>query len=159
MADRIVFLDFDGPIIPMMSHAKRSKSTREKAWPACIAALNRITDTVGAKIVVSSSWRWGGFEHVRDLLRDWGATAEVIDITPILETAWKPENKLWAGVPRGREIGSWLLEHPEVKEFVILDDDTDMENHSARLIQTPFETGLTENHADQAIAMFDPSAC
>ena len=148
---KIVFLDFDGPIIPIMSHENK-RGMGEKAWPSCIACLNRITDITGAKIVISSSWRWGNDgKDAIEFLKQWGATGEVVGITPILEEAWKPESKLWTAVPRGREIQAWLDRNPDVESFVILDDDKDMEHLMPFLIHTPFETGLTESHTDRAI--------
>jgi hypothetical protein len=150
---KVVFLDFDGPIIPIMSH-KTFRHLMEKAWPPCIAALNRITDMTGAKIVLSTSWRWGKNPPTAvELITKWGATGEIIGQTPILETVWKPDSKLWVEVPRGREIQAWLDEHPEVEKFVILDDDKDMEHLMSHLIHTPFEVGLTEADADKAIAI------
>jgi hypothetical protein len=86
------------------------------------------------------------------LLALWGATGEVIGITPILETAWKPDNKLWVGIPRGREIAAWLAANT-VESFVIIDDDKDMEHLLPHLLHTPFEIGLTEADADRAIQM------
>jgi len=155
---KVVFLDFDGPIIPIQSHQNK-RGLREKAWPPCIAALNRITDSTGAKIVISRSWRWGSDgSNAKMLLKQWGVTGEIIGITPILETAWKPDNKLWIAVPRGREIASWLSDNKECDSFVILDDDDDMEDLKPRLIQTPFEIGLTEQDADRAIEMLNAVA-
>jgi len=153
---KVIFLDFDGPIIPIMSHEQK-RGIMEKAWPPCIAALNRITDATGAKIVLSTSWRWPSLKgpQADALLREWGATGEIIGSTPILETAWKPENKLWIGVPRGREIQAWLDQN-KIDSFVIIDDDRDMEHLLSRLIHTPFEVGLTESDADKAIEMLAP---
>ena len=150
---KVVFLDFDGPIIPMASH-EAGRKLLEKAWHPCIAALNRITDTTGAKIVLSTSWRWPSSNgpQASELLKIWGATAEVIGATPILESAWKPGSVSWTGVPRGREIAAWLGSN-KVDSFVIIDDDKDMVHLMQFLIHTPFEVGLTEADADRAIQM------
>lgn len=118
---KVVFLDFDGPLIPVMSH-QAGRKLEEKAWPACIAALNRITDATAAGIVLSTSWRWPSANgpQASELLKLWGATGDVIGATPILDTAWKPDSKVWTAVPRGREIAAWLKDHREVESFVIL---------------------------------------
>lgn len=145
---KVIFLDFDGPIIPRMSHLHLEPGEREKAWPPCIKQLNRITDQTGAVIVVSSTWRWGGEDHVRGLLQQWGATGQVIGITPTLD---KRGQRVWYAPQRGDEIGAWLWEHKEVDAFVILDDDDDMGRLKSRLVQTPMETGITERLADFAI--------
>jgi trehalose-6-phosphatase len=138
---KIVFLDFDGPIIPQMSHDDNHPMD---AWPSCIAALNRITDTTDAKIVVSSTWRAGGLSEMRNLLSKWGANAEVIGLTPVL-----------LNETRGKEIAEYLKAHPETESFVILDDDDDMDESLPFLVITPFATGLTEKHADRAIKILN----
>jgi hypothetical protein len=147
---KVVFLDFDGPIIPLQSHAHRI-GLLEKAWPPCVAALNRITDSTGAMIVVSSSWRCAGQAVVTAQLKMWGVTADVIGITP--EFASRMESGIWVTFARGREVAAYLEAHPEIESFVIFDDDEDMEELSHRLIRTPFEVGITETDADAAIAM------
>jgi hypothetical protein len=153
---RVVFLDFDGPIIPLMSHEHR-RGIMEKAWPPCIAALNRITDATGAKIVISSTWRLGQSPEAARLLREWGATGEIIGVTPDLSCKVGEEtNGIWVTTCRGKEISAWLSENlPE--SFVILDDDDDMDELKPFLIQTPFEIGLTEDDADKAIEMLNSS--
>lgn len=149
---RVVFLDFDGPIIPLMSH-RPARPLENKAWPACVRALNRITDSTGAKIVVSSTWRWGGEVSVVDLLKKWGVTGHVIGITPILHEQERIGG-LVVTVERGHEIAAWLRDH-DIESFVILDDDDDMGHLKSRLIQTPFEQGLTERDADDAIRILE----
>ena len=146
---KIIFLDFDGPIIPLQSHTTRRPLER-KAWPDAVAALNRITDTTGAKIVVSSNWRMDKILDMRKLLTGWGVTGEVIGMTPV---RFQQVDKVWTSAPRGREIGAYLKGRKDVESFVILDDDNDMERYEPYLIQTPFETGLTEKDADLAIDM------
>lgn len=151
---KVIFLDFDGPIIPIQSHHNR-RALMEKAWPPCIDALNRITDETGAKIVVSSSWRTGGITEMRTLLKSWGVTGSVIAVTPDLSVNTEV---LWKGAHRGDEIQRWMTDRiqepkPQVESFVILDDDDDMGHLIRFLIQTPFEFGLTEEDADRAIQM------
>jgi HAD domain in Swiss Army Knife RNA repair proteins len=151
---RIIFLDFDGPIIPLASH-RPPRMPMEKAWPACVAALNRITETTGAKIVVSSSWRGGGLKEMAHLLKAWGATGDVIDVTPFCYEGFLQHRR---ELPRGIEIATWLSAHPKAVSFVILDDDSDMAHLLPLLIHTPFEIGLTEKDADAAIqALMGPA--
>jgi hypothetical protein len=150
---KVIFLDFDGPIIPRQSHDNH-RGKMEKAWPSCVAALNRITDATGAKIVISSSWRYIGEENATILLRAWGVTGDVIGITTTeLESRWTPDNLVWQAVVRGVEIQDWIDKNPKCESFVILDDDADMAHLEPRLILTPFEVGLTESDADRAIEM------
>jgi hypothetical protein len=146
---RIIFLDFDGPIIPIQSHETR-RAPMEKAWPPCITALNRITAETGAKIVVSSSWRGGGLREMQHLLKAWGVTGDVIAVTPYCYVQKHGYNH---AVQRGIEIQAYLDLTRNVESFVILDDDRDMVHLMPFLIQTPFEVGLTEADADRAIGM------
>jgi len=152
---KVIFLDFDGPIIPIQSHKNpRVLGKGAQAWPECIKALNRITDATGAGIVVSSTWRADGYMKTKERLNDWGVTGHMIGITPDLTNRGPV---LWSAVPRGREIAAWIKQYSEdreeVESFVILDDDADMEELMPFLIQTPFEIGLTEADADKAIEM------
>jgi hypothetical protein len=153
---KVVFLDFDGPIITLMSHVSpRVSGKGAQAWPSCVAALNRITDATGAYIVVSSTWRAGGFKKTKQNLEEWGITGEMISITPDLAHRGPV---LWNSVARGLEIQKWIddwesdTDH-SLESFVILDDDKDMEHLMPFLIHTPFEIGLTEEHAQRAIEM------
>ena len=104
--------------------------------------MNRITTLTDAKIVVSSTWRLQGLKAVRENLKLWGATGEVIDITPRL---------ISDSGTRGQEIKQWLIEHPAVNCFVILDDDTDMGELHDKLVKCDTEIGLTQELADFAI--------
>lgn len=150
---KIVFLDFDGPIIPLQSHKEKMGSGKAaQAWPPCVAALNRITETTGAKIVVSSTWRADGITRTRERLKEWGVTAPCIGLTPYMDER-DTETGLWVSHPRGHEIQKFLDDCATVKSFVIIDDDRDMEHLLPRLVHTPFDIGLTEAHADRAIAM------
>jgi len=150
---RVIFLDFDGPIIPIMSHKNpRVSGKGSQAWPSCVDAINRITDATGARIVVSSTWRADGFMKTKNRLKEWGVTGKMIGMTPDLANRGPV---LWNSVPRGLEIAAWIKQYTEdrepVESFVILDDDKDMEHLMPHLIHTPFEVGLTESDAEEAI--------
>ena len=57
---------------------------------------------------------------------------------------------------RGTEIQMWLDAHPEVENYVILDDDTDMlDNQSDHFVQTSYEEGLNEETANKAISILN----
>lgn len=140
---KIIFLDFDGVLCNAWSF-RHASGLQAMADPKCIAALNRITDATGAKIVVSSTWRIGQeVIQLRELLKGWGATAPVIDRTPLF----------WAA--RGLEIAAWLKDYTRetIEAFVILDDDGDMVDVKPHLVQTVFSQGLTQSDADRAIGL------
>lgn len=146
---KIIFLDFDGPIIPAQSHTPE-RPIAMKAWPDSVEALNRITDTTGAVIVISSNWRADGLHRIHVLLESWGVTGKVVGMTPIL---FRKTDSLWEAASRGEEIAEYLHGKKNVESFVILDDHNDMDELEPYLIQTPFDVGLTEKDADRAIDM------
>jgi hypothetical protein len=153
---KVLFLDVDGVLINLRCYGEGARGGEyTQAHPDCVAALNRVTDETGARIVVSSVWRLGGVKKIRDILRGWGVTGKVIGCTPDL--ARKPkESLIWRHVERGEEIQAWLDAHAErarVDAFCIVDDDADMKHLLPRLIQTDFADGFTETHAGRCIEM------
>lgn len=136
---KIIFLDIDG----VLNH---------KNSPLCGAVfgidytllplLKNILDQTGAKIVLSSSWRLSIHPRLRvkDALASIGA--EFIDCTKYL------------GGPRANEIQEWLNRHPEVTDFIILDDDIDAEI-VGHFFQTSMNYGLTEKHVKGIIRYFN----
>lgn len=146
---KVIFLDVDGVLVNRRSLMDRS-GRDSVADSKCVYALNHITDTTGAKIVVSSSWRFCGEQEMRLVLAHWKVRAEMISITPDLT---RKENNLYVATPRGYEIQKWIDEHPEVTAFAILDDECDMAHLESKLVKTVFEAGLTEQDALKAIQM------
>ena len=108
--------------------------------------LKEIVEKTGAKIVISSTWRvthrWQTFPK---MLAIYGFdNAEVIGATPKLPTK------------RGYEIQQWLKEHPEVTNYVILDDDNDMlKEQSANFVKTSMYRGLSKEDAEKAIKILN----
>lgn len=108
-----------------------------------VEELNKIIRATGAKIVVSSSWRIGRtVEELRHLLKRNGCIGEVIDRT----------GRSSHGI-RGFEIQEWIDTHKEfhIENFIILDDDADMEHLYSFLIRHNFRYGLTPKLRNIAI--------
>lgn len=146
---KIIFLDIDGVLVNRNSLLKQSGLESEPD-PPCVEALNRITTETQAVIVVSSTWRLIGETAVRRKLRDWGIQGRVLGITPI--------NRDDRTTTRGREIQLWINVYSRsinLGNYVILDDDADVEMDLTKLIRTQFETGLTMSDADNAIAILN----
>ena len=109
-----------------------------------IQELNKIIRATGAKIVVSSSWRIGRtVEELRDLLKRNGCIGKVIDKT----------GRNSHGI-RGLEIQDWIDSHKKyhIDNFIILDDDADMEHLYPFLIKHNFRHGLTPKLRNIAIS-------
>ncbi len=143
---KVIFLDVDG----VLNYADcwfrpENKNKGKFIWDDdCIKRVNRIVKETGAKIVLSSDWRLYD-EYYDAVLNKMNIEGEIIDVTPSL-----------MNLARGIEIQAWLDEHPEVTNFVILDDRDDMAHLMHKLVQTSFEIdGLTDKLAVQAIEMLN----
>jgi hypothetical protein len=148
---KIIFLDIDGVLNNLDSlrfprtRIKTSRHSYTAAHPSCVQALNQITDSTGARIVISSTWRGIGLEVLFEIFHQWGIAGLTVGYTPLWDRAFE----------RGDEIANWLSRHLEVESFVILDDGDDMGHLRHRLVQTNFEVGLTREDADRAIAILN----
>ena len=102
-----------------------------------IGWLNQLIEDTGAKVVITSTWRGRGVEYMQKVLDFEGVVCEVIGET-CNDEHWKTEDfipsermerideKDYDGYCRGDQIKDWLLQHPDVENYVILDDDSDM---------------------------------
>lgn len=146
--------------------------------PRAIEHLNRIIAETGAKIVVSSSWRSGETNESLQFLFDRvGIKGEVIGTTPHLWCKKPYEDHDGYTIPRGCEIDWWLDNHGNfqrinwskeeqakyeeksiVKNYVILDDDSDMlYGQREHFIKTSQMKGLTAKDAKRAIQILNKS--
>lgn len=160
--DNVLFLDVDGVLNSgpwLMKETKESQEFHRRTDmdidamslnPAAVARLQRIVDATGAKIVLSSSWRYMYKpEKFMYLLRAHKFVGDLIGATPLTENV--PGRKC-----RGDEVAMWLKENSflDIKKFVILDDDESFGDLEHRLVRTKFEHGLTDSDAEAAIALF-----
>ena len=159
MYQTIIFLDIDGVLVNDFKHNNRIILNYQDEGvehsvnyahldPQCVGELNRITKSTGAKLCLSSTWRIGPpaeFELTKRHFKFEGIEGEFVGRTP---TAG--ECGSW-GI-RGLEIQYWLDRNPTDK-FVIIDDSSDMEHLTPRLVRTQPEDGLTKSDANIAIEM------
>lgn len=120
---KVLFLDFDGVLVTARAQwsAKGGGGRFTEFDPVAIQFLNRLTELVDMKVVVSSVWRYGRTPaELQELLSQAGFEGTVIDKTPRIGRDINGE-----GV-RGDEIKHWLGQHPEVTKYCIIDDDSDM---------------------------------
>jgi hypothetical protein len=164
---KIVFCDFDG----VLNSHSFFNSPENQPGPAgaldvkAVARLNAIIAKTGAKVVVSSSWRYGrSVAELQTILNECGFVGEVIDKTvDAMEVAHIDDisihaHTLYVAYARGAEIKQWLDQHPEVEAFVVLDDDREAEvvGHPARIIHTNmFLGGLLDRHVEEAIKILE----
>ena len=143
---KIIFLDFDGVI---NSFGGDWQGGFEELDRKCIENLNILIERVSdIKIVISSTWRiLRSLDKLKSIMAKWGFKYPelVIDKTPRL-----------AGEERGREIFGWFTRNnkfpnPIIDNFIILDDDSDMEPFMNHLIQTDTDKGLTIEDVNKAV--------
>lgn len=152
---KILLCDFDGVLNSVGSFIYNNRMnllgltdipTHESFCPIASSNLQYILEECpDVQIVVSSTWRKGktleALKHifeVNHLLPE-----RMIGTTPICKSRY-----------RGDEIKEYLEAHPEVTDFVILDDDSDMKPYTSRLIKTDNRNGLTFSDAERVVEMF-----
>ena len=107
----------------------------------------KLVDDFAAKIVISSTWRFGAVQLLNRELKKSG-------LRKFLHKDWKtPQISL---SHRGTEINMWLDKHPEVKNYLILDDDTNiLEEQTPHFIRTYLHFGMQAEHYYKARDILD----
>lgn len=146
---KVIFLDIDGVMV-----TGKVMHSFTGVFPdfsqTCVACLNDLTRRTGAKLVISSTWRWAHPKYLDliQFLKDQGVEAEVVGMTPRVTAIGSLAES------RGFEISSWLEDNP-VDSFVILDDDDDMGELLDKLVKTEFDDGLLPPHVERAQEILD----
>lgn len=137
---KIIFLDIDGVVNCCNTRQRHRGFIGIDPYMAFI--VGKIVLDTGASVVLSSSWRCftdGRAEVEKQVVK-------CIDQTPVLNSV---------GKIRGDEIKAWLDKHPEVEDYVILDDNSDMlEEQMSHFYKTKWETGITEEIAQKVVDRF-----
>lgn len=169
---RVLFLDFDGVINNSRTWSEFNRESDGvfviPTAPECIERLNRLIAETGARVVISSSWRnFASWDNLAPALAARGFVGEVIGETPNLvnEPVWLERWRTREGAPftyermeRGWEIREWIAAHPDVTEFAILDDCSDMAELKPWLVHTDAEIGLDDPDVERAKWLLDNSA-
>lgn len=127
----IIFLDIDGVVCtPRASVAVGDKGILTYLDPIVMGLLTKLVEDYNAEVVISSTWRQGrtfgdfhdlfavsGFYKMASAL-PWERKHEIKE-----QVQWK--TKQLSG-SRGNEIKDWIDTYGPIKNYVILDDDSDM---------------------------------
>lgn len=158
----LIFLDIDGVLNSWDWWARRKNEPPPTELmgvydldPLACQRLQRLCDTMGAELVITSTWRkHHTIQDLQDLFRQRGLTARIIGRTPSLDHFHNTFEDPWNRIGRGLEIQWWLQHYLPSDEavcnqrFAILDDDRDMGDLLGKLVQTKFATGLTDLEGD-----------
>ncbi len=121
---KVIFLDIDGVLNVI---GQGYDEFGQIFHPHLEKNLDTIIKETNAKIVISSTWRMNGLENMQRMWKYRQLAGEVIDITPTeVDVVESGTCEFYDQVDRGHEIQQWLNDHPEVTNYVILDDDNDM---------------------------------
>ena len=110
---KVIFLDIDG-VLNSDEYVDRVKKSDIQGIERDIdiekvKLLKRAIDETGAKVVLSSSWRYTkNARYLKELLANYGIG---VDSTPYIQDK------------RGLEIKKWLSENQGVEDFLIIDDE------------------------------------
>jgi len=137
---KIIFLDIDG-VLNLISQGRDDFGSIFHQH--LVDNLTTLVESTGAKIVMSSSWRFNskklmkmsteemssyvhkpitrtqlikdGIDYCQGMWKHRNYPGEVIDITPHIDIC-----------KRGEEIQMWLDNHENISQYIIIDDDIDM---------------------------------
>jgi hypothetical protein len=146
MTDKVIFLDIDGPMIPSsMFLIDRMCSLHRRFPETTVAVLNELCKRTGAKIVFNSTHNrsWESAPDIQVALVDQG-----LDADHVRSSDW---NTAYPDLPRDVAVKAWLHAHPEVTDWVALDDCKFTEDE--RLIWIDPDAGLHVGHLNNAIKL------
>lgn len=154
---KVLFLDIDG----VVNCSKTMQRHRGVIGidPYMALLVDRIVQATGCEVVLSSTWRlWP--ETREEVKRQ---VCQFIDTTPQLLRSMSNGGFIngedydgkggYQSASRGYEIQDWLDRHPEVTQYAILDDDSDMlAQQKPNFFKTTWDDGLNEEIANRVIA-------
>ena len=124
--------------------------------PLTIRYLEWIIESHDAKIVITSTWRMSGIQWIKDLWESRKRPGEIVGITSITRTFKNEELSLKEKAERGKEIKLYLEQHPEITNYVIIDDDDDvLPEQESKFVQTHAQYGLTGPVAEKCIEILN----
>jgi hypothetical protein len=152
MNNKVLFLDIDGVLNSNVyyKYLYKPEDGGSRFDPYCVILVKKLVEEFSLKVVISSTWRDGSLKRLvkelnendfMDYLHeDW--------LTPVVRPA-----------SRGKEIGLWLDNHPEVKEYIILDDNENLLDHQfSSFVKTSNYLGMVQeryNHARNLLLSYN----
>ena len=148
---KVIFLDFDG-VLNSEKYFKRVSGTGLVIDPSEMELLKQIVTATDAKIVLSTSWRehWSKNTDECDAI---GLEIEAIFRSYGLEIWDKTQSSYRRREP---ELKDYLDAHPEVENFVVLDDMLLYADYLKKhIVKTSGYRGLDQIDTEKAIAILN----
>ena len=155
---KVIFLDIDGVLVTRNSikyqYLNFPDDTSIRFSKKAVKNLNKLIRLTEAKIVISSTWRlFHSLEELQNIFKKQSIKGEVISTTSV-ERATVEED-----IPRGQKITDWLGQHPEVEQYIIIDDDVQadcIQFHPFNCVETSYKRGFaSEDRFNEAIAILN----
>ena len=147
---KVVFCDVDG-VLNNARTKDRSPSGYTGVSNELIRRLKNIVVKTGAVIVLSSDWRLIRDDPVHG--KDYRYLVRKLKFAGYLKISDHTADISWQD--RGLEIRRYLEEHPQITDFVILDDipfgDFKKNGLLSNLVLTDRTKGLTDDDVERAI--------
>lgn len=152
----VLFLDIDG-VLNGHDYDERAQSTT--IWTQQVARLNRVLEATGCALVVSSAWRYmvlGGamtLDGFGYMLRTHGVRCpgHLVGTTGRDRDVGDPSE-------RGRQIKAWIDAYAPDDGFrYAVVDDMQLGFEGMPIVRTDGKRGLTDEDADQLIALLSPA--
>lgn len=150
---KVIFLDIDGVLNSVSSFIYNNRMhflgltqdfSHESLCPIACSNLQYVLEECpDIKLVISSTWRkYYSLEEIKAKFDRYGVdSSRIVGMNPI-DSSY-----------RGKEIQEYLDLHPEITQFAILDDDSDMEPNMERLVKVDSRNGFTFTDAEKLIEM------
>ena len=161
---KVIFLDFDGVLLPdgvAVKQAHENGLTKNNYLeqvefdPECVANLNKIIAATHAEIVLSTSWAMGNpiAKLSNCLLRNGIDPSNIFEYDSPSQGGWITPRKMSS--QRSNEIGWWIDEHPEITEWVAIDDDPSILHLKTNYVRTNPAIGLNAEAETTAITILN----
>ncbi len=151
---KVIFLDIDG-VLNSAKYAKHEFEAKGNKFvgllgidPKAVQILEDLVEQSGANIVISSSWRIGRtLEDLQKIFNEFNTKLadKIIGMTTT-EREFGTNS-----CQRGWQIKKYLLEHPKIESFVVLDDDNDMDDVRDHFVKTTWALGIEQHHVDECL--------
>lgn len=155
---KVIFLDIDGVLVTRNSikyqYLNFPDETNIRFSKKAVKNLNKLIRLTKAEIVISSTWRlFHSLEELQNIFEEQKIKGEIISTTSV-EKATIEED-----IPRGQKIADWLEQHPEVEQYVIIDDDIQadcIQFHPFNCVETSYKRGFSpEDRFNEALAILN----
>lgn len=150
----IIFLDIDGVLLPHRAYylPNQTKPFVKTFDPCAVSLINMICEKTGAELVIHSSWlrtTLHGEESVKAHMVKQGIKEEYFHKDDSCK--YRFSGTRWFA------IEEWLLDHPEVSDYWIIDDEPLPYGYKdtfvdGRVITTDFDEGIQFKHVEMILA-------